>query len=170
MPSQLNLLRQLENREKVRITPTHYLKKWNLIFMLAALFILVLDFLILIALGKSFLTIGLIMLVSILPVFFVFYLRKHIKSTYMTGDALIFKSFDQTSKVTSLRSVRKVKTTSILGLQWTRLDYNLDGKHNSVLIVNVDFSDSTSTEHILTEAIDWSKKRKANHKPGPVAV
>jgi len=170
MSHESTLLHRLETREKVFITSSHYLKKWNAIFYVIALMVLGIDFFIAFTLGKSFMAIGLIAVVSILPVLFVFYLRKHIKSTYMTGDTLIFKSFDKTSKVTSLRSVRRVKTKSVLGIHWTRLDYNLDGMSNSVLIIDPIFSKSTRTEHVLSEAIDWSKKRKANHKPGSVAV
>ncbi len=170
MPTKSTLLKRLENREKFFITSSHYLKKWNVIFYVVALTVLAVDFFIVLTLGKTFFAIGLVFIVSILPVLFVFYLRKHIKSTYMTGDTLIFKSFDKSSKVTSLRSVKSVKTKSILGFHWTRLDYKLDGMSNSVLIIDPIFSKSTTPEYILSEAIDWSKKRKANHKPGSVAV
>ena len=51
-----------------------------------------------------------------------------------------------------------------------RLDYNLDGMQNSVLIVCSNFNKADSPDKLLKEAIDWSKKRKANHKPGSVAV
>ncbi len=165
-----SLLDQLENREKVQLTPSHYLRKWNIVFMIISISVLFVDLFILFSFGKTYLTIGLLLVVTFLPVVFVYYLRKHVKSAYLKGDALIFQSFDKSSKVTSLRSVRKVSSTSFLGLEWIRLDYHLDGLHNSVLIVCSNFSKSNSPKKILNEAIVWSKKRKANHKPGSVAV
>lgn len=165
-----NLQASLENREKISITSSHYLKKCNTAFIVVTLMTVLLDVFIVFVFGKSFLTLGLVAIVSLLPFTLITYLRKYIKSTYMKGETLIFRSFDKSSKVTSLRSVRKVRTKSVMGLQWTRLDYKLDGISNSVLIVNPASKKVSSPEVILNEAIDWSKKRKANHKPGSVAV
>ena len=166
----ISLLNRLESRENIYITPIKYLEKCNLVFLIMFFLAIISDLFIVFFFGKSFLTIGLVALVSFLTMGIILYLRSHIKSTYVTGDTLIFKSFDNSSKVTSLRSVQKVKTKSMLGLALTRLEYNLDGTSNSVLFINPGSSKFSSPDRVLTEAIDWSKKRKANHKPGPVAV
>ncbi len=170
MSANSSLLKRLEKREKIHVTPSHYLRKWNLFFLFLTFFAIILDVLIIYKIGKSFLTVGLVLVVTFTPLLAIYYLRKHVSAAYMRGDTLIFKSFDNSSKVTSLRSVRKVKSKKLLGFKCIRLEYNLDGMYNSVIILNSPTSRASSADKLLADAIDWSKKRKANHKPGPVAV
>lgn len=83
---------------------------------------------------------------------------------------MILKSLNKKSKVTSLRSVKSVHTKSVLGMDWTRLDYTLDGRAESAVFLGHSNNIPFSPEETIKEAVYWSKKRKANLKPGPVSA
>lgn len=91
-------------------------------------------------------------------------------ATSIKGDTLILNNSNNKACVTSLRSIKRIQTISLLRLEITRLQYNLDGKDRKTYIFTRKNAYSFSPENLLRKAIELSKKQKANHKPGPVTV
>ena len=103
------------------------------------------------------------------------------------------------SCVTSIRSIRKVKTTRFLGIYKTEITFHLDGLKQTVLFYNLTSSLPATPETSIKRALKISnlnrttakaqimqlertkelerakieqeqeQKQKANHKPDPVA-
>ena len=91
-------------------------------------------------------------------------------STSIKGDTLILNNSQNKPCVTSLRSIKRIKSSSLFTIQITHLYYYLDGKDRKTLIFTRKNAFSFSPENLLKKAIELSKKQKANHKPGPVTV
>ena len=110
------------------------------------------------------------MLITTVPAIMVtILLKKSAKATSLKGDTIIFNSLDNKSSVTSIRSIRKIRSKTALGIQWTRLSYMLDGVPRSAVILNRIANSRMNPELTLRKALEINKK-KANHKPGPVAT
>ena len=108
---------------------------------------------------------------SILIFGFVFRkLLKNTSSTSIKGDTLILNNSHNRSCVTSLRSIKRVKTASLFNIHVTHLYYNLDGRDRKTLIFTRKRAFTYTPEKLLKKAIELSKKQKANHKPGPVTA
>ena len=165
------LLNRLINRKRVGISPKNYLKKLrNITFIFLG--ITALSFTLNFYLNGLTYT-GLIGCVCCLGIIgsVGFYFQRYAKSTAVKGDTLILNSIKKKeSCVTSLRSVKEVKTISFLGLHWTNLQYKLDGVSKKVIIFNRASSVIVRPEIAIKKAIRLSKKQKANHKPDPVTV
>lgn len=97
-------------------------------------------------------------------------LLKNTSSTSIKGDTLILNNYHNRSCVTSLRSIKQIKTASVLNIHVTHLYYNLDGRDRKTVIFTRKRSFSYTPEKLLKKAIELSKKQKANHKPGPVTA
>lgn len=97
-------------------------------------------------------------------------LHKNTSRTSIKGDSLILNDAHNISCVTSLRSIKRVKTASLFNIHITHLYYNLDGRDRKTVIFTWKNAFSFSPEKLLKKAIELSKKQKANHKPGPVTV
>ena len=116
----------------------------------------------------TFLKLGMAFCIAASSIALFLYLRKKIQSTSVKGGTLILNTLDNKNKVTSLRSIKKIRTKSALGLQWTSLSYNLDGRDQNAIIVNKASAVPVLPETAIKKAIALNKKEKANHKPGPV--
>ena len=164
------ILLMLGNKERVAVTPENYLarlKVFLITFGLTSLLLLVTLFL-----TKTPLAIILpVCFAIILSCAIVFaFIIKNLNAAFIKGDSLIVHSLNRPIQVTSLRSIRKVNTTNALGLSLTKINYSLDGRKNVVRFVRMSHKLQTKPSAILNKAILKSKKRKANHKPGPVTV
>ena len=116
----------------------------------------------------------------------IFYSLKKTKTTSVKGDTLIMNNINNQSCVTSIRSIRKVKTTRFLGIFRTELIFYLDGVKRKALFYNLASSLPVTPETSIKRAIKISQlkrrlakaqilelekikeKQKANHKPDPV--
>ena len=127
----------------------------------------------------------------------IYYPLKRTRTTSIKGDTLIMNDINNQSCVTSIRSIRKVKTTRFLGLYKTEITFHLDGLKQTVLFYNLTSSLPATPETSLKRAlkishlnrttaktqiiqlertkelerakIEQEEKQKANHKPDPVA-
>lgn len=100
--------------------------------------------------------------VALIAAAMIYHLGKRVRSASLKGDTLILKGINNKSCVTSIRSVRNVRTYNLFGVPCTTLRYNLDGKtHTSILFGNPPGA-SISVEHYLRNAMQGSKKQKAN--------
>ena len=98
------------------------------------------------------------------------YLYRHIQAACVKGDAIILKSLDKKYNITPLRSIRKIKTNSFLGVQLTDMVYHLDGTNRRAIIITLARRAATKPERAIKKAIEISLKEKANHKPGSVSA
>lgn len=93
---------------------------------------------------------------------------KNIYFTSIKGDMIIFQDLWKNSKVTTIESVQRVKTRSLLLSQMSLVSFVLDGKSRKCLILsNCDKNDPYLEEIIQTYHVQ-RKNKKANHKPGSV--
>ena len=170
MNKRRQILLKLLNKERVSVTPKNYLNRLKLSFMVFGIISALAISFVLLTNEKSFLTTGICAISSLICIFVIYYSARNLSSAAIKGDSLIMNSLTNPSKVTSLRSIRRVKTQGALGVSVTKINYSLDGRNNTVMFVSASRALPTQPNVILKNAIKKSKKRKANHKPGPVTV
>lgn len=169
MEQEKTLTSQIKNRKRIDITPSNYLSKFKLLIVCILLVSIIFDVYLILCFRISFLTIGLMLITTVPAIMVTILLKKSAKATSLKGDTIIFNSLDNKSSVTSIRSIRKIRSKTALGIQWTRLSYMLDGVPRSAVILNRIANSRMNPELTLRKALEINKK-KANHKPGPVAA
>lgn len=170
MQKRRQILLKLLNKQRVFIAPENYFFRLKVFIGLLATICIFIVGAILYNDIRSFVSIGVSSLIILSSVAIIYYSLKKLKSAVIQGDTLIVQSIDGNSKVTSLRSIRKVKTRSAFGVSMTKINYSLDGQTNNVVFINMAHTMPLKPDVILNNAIEKSKKRKVNHKPGPVTV
>lgn len=160
---------RLYNRKRVSVTPRNYLKRCKLFMLLHFVFMSAVIGLLFWILGITVLSIAITLAIAFISISSFAYFAKKTKSVAVKGDTLILNSFDKRSCVTSLRSIKNVHTSSLLGIQLTRLNYKLDGLTRSTVVINRSWAVPSTPEQLIKKAIQLSKKKKANHKPGSVS-
>ena len=163
-------LEDLYGKKRVNVSPKNYLKKVNRALTLLLVSLGSINLFILFSFEITFLNIGFLVFINLTLGYNYFSFKRTIKSTIIKGDALIINSLDNTSKVASLRSVKKVSTKSILGIQWTNIAYSFDGVTQKARFISRTKRLPFLPESTMRAAIKMSIKRKASLKPGPVAV
>ena len=170
MNSKRKLIQNLSDRKRVRLLPKNYISRVKVILFSLIIVVATLNTFLLFSTRITFLNLGIAVTSALLSLGFYLYCQQKIKATVLKGDTLIVKSMNKSSKVASLRSIKSVKTKSMLGLQYTHLSYSLDGRTEEAMFVGKSSYLPFSPENTIKEAVKLSKKRKANHKPGPVSV
>ena len=170
MYTKRELIQNLSDKKRVRVLPTNYISCVKTILFSSIILVGSLITFILLSSRLTFLNLGIVMLLTFTIVGFYLFCQKKIKAAVLKGDTLIVNSMNKSSTVTSLRSINKVRTKSMMGLQLTQLSYSLDGKVESAMFVGKASYLPFSPENTIKKAVKLSKKRKANHKPGPVSV
>lgn len=170
MTKETQLIAEFSNRSRVRISPENYTKRVRLFLYAGIALIFLFDLYLLLSSRLTFLNLGVIASSIILGAGVYFFCSLKIKSTVVKGDTLIVKSLSQKNKVASLRSIKNVRTKSLMGIQWTNLKFSLDGRNESILFFGKSSQLPISPEVAIREAVKMSKKRKANLKPGPVSA
>lgn len=169
MEQEKTLTNLIKNRKRIEITPCNYLGKFKFLIASIIAFTVIFDAYILIKFRITFTSLGIVAVLTLASIMISHYLKICAKTTTLKGDTIIFNSIDNKSSVTSIRSIRRIKSKSALGIQWTKLNYNLDGVSKSAVILNRIANGSINPELTLKKALELSKK-KANHKPGPVTA
>lgn len=164
------ILKLLLNRKRVDITCANYLANVQNVLLSFYLIIVLLNVLYLYFQGIHFDTLGLVIGNLLLFAFLFRKIRLSTSATSVKGDTLILNNSKKKHLVTSIRSINKIKTNSILIFQITRFYFKLDGRNRSTLLITRRNSFSFPPEPVLRKAIELSKKQKANHKPGPVSA
>lgn len=164
------VLSLLLSRKRVDITSKNYFSLIRIVSFTLFMFILAANFWYLYLNQINFLTLGISF--GNLLIFGLLFrnLLKNTSRTSIKGDTLILNNSSNKSCVTSLRSIKKIRTSSLFNIQITHLYYNLDGKNRKTIILTRKNAYAFSPEMLLKKAIELSKKQKANHKPGPVTV
>lgn len=170
MQSHRAFLELLTQKRRVEITPLNCLQRLKVFGLVMVLFTVSLSSLLLFQYGLTFFTLSSALVLLLVTLGVIYYFRIRIKSLAIKGDMMIINSFDNKACVTSIRSIKTVRTNTIFGFQWTNIDFKLDGVTRSCLFVNRISSVPVSPEIAIKKALQISKKRKANHKPGSVSV
>lgn len=164
------ILRLLVSRKRVDITTKNYFSFIRGMSILLFLFIVLVNCTFLYFNEVNFLSVG-ISTGNLLLFGMIFRnILKNTSSTSIKGDTLILNSSNNKPCVTSLRSIKRIKSFTFFTIQITQLYYNLDGRDRKTFIFTRKNAYSYSPENLLRKAIKLSKKQKANHKPGPVTA
>lgn len=173
MPSKGKSIERLEERKRVDITPKNYLSRCQRVFIIEILLTALAAGGVLYFFGVTFLTVGISGIMVLVCTAACLYVRKNTKAVAVKGDSLILNSFDNRSLVTSLRSIRSIKTKHFLLFHFTSLEFNLDGLNRTTIVINRPWAVEHKPEEMVKLAIALSKEnreKKANHKLGSVAV
>ena len=165
-----DLINSIIQRKRVDITSTNYRKITKAMLLLATTAFIAAAIYILIS---TRLTYGLLFFAGAVTgasLTILYYLYRHIQAASLKGDTLILSSLNQKNKVTSVRSIKKVKTSSFLGIQFTDMVYNLDGSNNRAIIITLASRAAVKPEKFIKKAMQISLKERANHKPGSVSA
>lgn len=170
MQSHRAFLELLTQKKRVEITPLNCLHRLKVLALVLLLFTVSISSLLLFQYGVTFLTLSSALVLLLVTGIVIYYFRMRFKSLAIKGDTMIINSFDNKACVTSIRSIKTVRTSTIFGFHWTSIDFKLDGVTRSCLFINRISSVPVTPEIAIKKALQLSKKRKANHKPGSVAV
>ena len=170
MNKQRALLDRLYARKRVRITPKNYLKSVKRVISTCFIFLAVIIGISLWALNFNYLSIAISVVIVCIAFKLFNFVTQNLRSTSIKGDALILTSINKRSVVTSIRSLQKIKSFHFIGLELTKMKYNLDGKECSSIIINREGAYPFSPERSIRKAYELSKKQKANYKPGSVTA
>ena len=164
------ILSQLLSRKRVDVTSKNYINQVRIITVMFFALILTLTSIYLYMTDLTLATIAIA--AASLGVFggILYLLRKRVSGTAIKGDTLILNKDNKKFCVTSLRSIKEIKTLSFLLFQVTRVNYKLDGRTQSTLIFTMKNRYQFTPETLLRHAMILSKKQKANHKPDPVLI
>jgi hypothetical protein len=154
------LLGRLLNRERIDFSPKKYFKWLKTCLICILTLAILLNVFILVYFEVTFTLLAVCAANIVLALWIVLYLRRRIKSTSVKGDTLILNSFDQKSVVTSIRSIKNVKTRSFLGISRTQLSYKLDGVTRSAIFFGISSYYPVPPEVSIKKAIALSKKEK----------
>lgn len=159
---------KLSSSQRFRLGSEKYTRRFRLLFLLTITGIVGLSLVFLFQQKPTFIDASLFLFLVILLSISWLTLDKRLHHATLKGDALILRSMSNKSSVTSIKSVRKVRTYNILGLKFTSLNYYIDGRHRKSILLGSRPGSSFTVEYFIIVAISWSKKKKANHKPGSV--
>lgn len=168
MLNEQSIMDRLAEKNRVDVTPKNYFKSINTCLIILAIVLISVVGSGLYVAEITFLNLA---IAGFLIVFFGFLgyrFKRNTNSIAIKGDTLILNAPGRPSCVTSIRAISNVQTNSVLGLQMTKLRYNLDGRTRSIKVINRASSVVYSPEQLLKKAMELSKKQKANHKPGSV--
>ena len=160
----------LLSRERIDLTSKNYFSMLRNISLTTFLLIILFDVMLMSYFDISLIVQGINLVILGLVGLSLLKLLKKTSSTSIKGDTLILKNSSNMPCVTSVNSIKRIKTVSVLFIQITYLYYNLDGKNRKTYIFTRKNAYSFTPEYLLKKAIELSKKQKANHKPGSVAV
>lgn len=102
--------------------------------------------------------------------YFLYKLRRSLSSAALKGDSLILNNISKKNCVTSIRSIRKIKTKRIGNTMITALHYNLDGTmRRAVLVSNTKHTKHPSPSEVIRSAQRYFKNKRQIYKPGSVS-
>lgn len=157
---------------RLRVTPKGYLKNAKRALLLYFFIGTFLSGTTLLILGKSFESMFISSSIEFLVIGSTLFFHRKIRSAAIKDGFLLMKTISGKSKVTSLRSIKNLRTRSFLGMQLTKLRYNLDGGNHTGLIITIVNSNRYTPEEIIRRELHAYEefKKKANLKPGPVSA
>ena len=164
---------RLQERKRVDITPKNYLTRCQRVLILEFIITAFAAGSVLYFYGVTFTTVGVAAIMIMVCTAVCLYIRRKTKAVAVKGDNLILNSFDNRSLVTSLRSIKSVRTTHFFLFHFTSLEFKLDGVDRTTIMINRPWAVDDRPDVLVKQAIALSKdnrEKKANHKLGSVAV
>lgn len=155
-------------KKRVYLTSRSYLKKVRLICMLIAALGGIGCALILVGMGITFTSLGVMAGIGFVSLLAIRFIWKNARSVSLKAGNIILKSMNDQNVVAPVGSIRKAKTSSFIGYQLTRICYHIDGGFSKFFIITKPLNDTP--ESLIKEEIAASrrKKKEANHKPDSV--
>lgn len=153
---------RLTASERISLTCPHYFKNLKTYLLVFSLIIVGSIALILSFLGASITTLIIALISIFLAYFIIRYFARNIQASLIKGGTLIFTDLNQRSYVTSIRSLKNVRSVHLGSIQLTRLKYQLDGITRKAIIINNDNFIPFNTDRFLLKAREIYKKQKAN--------
>ena len=154
------LITSLIKRDRTEITPKDYFKKFTRLIILQFCVGVALSALIILWLGVTFASLFIGVFLVIVPLVIALRFRTKTRRVLVKGDSLILKNYQKRSLVTSLRSIKTVRTYCLPGIHITRLVYNLDGRDKKVMIINSSWAVVNTPEKLIRKAMHLSKEEK----------
>lgn len=152
----------LESSGRIALTSPGYFNSLKKIVALSTLSILVIIVGIICLNGLNVNSIVLCSLIFLTGLICLRFLTKRVHASAIKGGTLIITNLSRKNYVTSLRSVNQVTTYHILGMQVTKLKFNLDGIERVSIIVNREGFLPFATDCVILKALELYKKQKAN--------
>lgn len=156
---------QLDQLERISLSVINVRKKY--IFFTAIMISLLLYFGLVFLLFPSYFLITLFSIQLIIIVFYIKTIYTSYSSATLKGDSLILKNTKNQNCVTSIRSIRKVKSRKIGRNTYTALRYTLDGKTKKALLIS-DSETLFPPKMALQVAKRHFKNKRQIYKPGSV--
>lgn len=157
----------IQTEGRINLTPSKYLSQVKLFLTLLCVGAIAISAAQIAFQGVTYLSLILTAVYAIICYLVVIYVYRHSQTASIKGDTLILNSMNKRSSVMSIRSVKKVKSQTFLGLKWTLLRYNLDGRIKTIYFVTRKIV-ADPEKAVKTALASTKKKKKANHKPGSV--
>ncbi len=86
-------------------------------------------------------------------------ISKRLRSASIIGDSLILKNSKRKPYLTTLNTIKKVRSYSILSVQCTQLDYHLDGKRHKTILIGNPPEISITLDKFFINAKHWCKNK-----------
>lgn len=151
MTKEERLLIKLNNHERV------VLSYGNEFVRLVAIFLLIVSLLVASLAFYHFRVsvITIVVLSTLLLTYWIFFrtIKKYVAAS-IKGEMLIIKDLFNTNKVTSLKSIKSISSTTVLGYNYTKITFKLDGIKYSVTIVKKLENEDLENEKIIKTAMN----------------
>lgn len=155
-------------KNRVYITSKSYLKRMQFACLTIAGMAVVAGALVLLGMGVTFTSLGILVGLGAITLLFIRSLWINARAVSLKAGNLILKSMNDRNVVAPLGSIRKVKSSALLGWQFTRIRYHLDGALSRFFFITKS-TDITPEQLIKAEIkISREKKKEANRKPDSV--
>lgn len=158
MTDKKNWILKFLDKKRVRVTPRHYRRNVKVTFIIISLLLLGFFFGISIKSGDKIVIFASALLSFLLILSLIYFTITYFKSIALKGDSILIKSLLNKNMVTSVRSITNVKSRQIVGLTFTMLRFNLDGKSNCIYLVNRTKSLLFMPDVLLRRALQEYKK------------
>lgn len=156
---------QLDKLERISLSGIHIKKKY--IFFTATMVSLLLYFGLVFLMFPSYFLITLFSIQLILTIFYIKTIYNSYSSAAIKGDSLLLKNTKNQNCVTSIKSIRKIKSRKIGRNTFTALHFSLDGKNKKALLI-------TDSEMLFPPSVALQvakhhfKNKRQIYKPGSV--
>lgn len=119
-------------------------------------------------LGVTFTSLGILAGLGFLSLVLIRFIWKNSRSVSLKGDNLILKSMGNQNTIAPVGSIRKVETKVLMGVEYTKIRFYLDGSFSGFFIFTKRGGETPET--LIRKQIRASRKRKkeANRKPDSV--
>ncbi len=147
-------------KQRIYLTSKSYLKSVQRICLFFAGVGAISCGLIFFTMGLTFVSLGVMGGVGIVSLLLIWYIWKNARSVSLKAGNIILKTMANQHVVAPIGSIRKVKTIPMMGYQFTRIRYHIDGGLSKFFVLTK--PSEVTPEAIIKKEIAASRKRKTN--------